>query len=430
MLKIGEKLKSTLEITYVVTGCLGSGGQGEVYEVVAGNRHYALKWYHVHMATSVQRKRIQDLVQKGSPDERFLWPMDYIETNESFGYIMPIRPTHYKSIIDLMKRKAEPTFDTLCKIGYELADCFQKLHSLGYAYGDLSFGNTFFDAKTGDVLICDNDNVVINGQDEMSVQGTIGFMAPEIVRGEKGPSTQTDLFSLAVLLFYIFMMHHPLEGAKEAKIKCLDLAAREKLYGKEPLFIWDSEDDSNRPIAGYQDNAIIYWGFYPKFFKELFMTSFTKGLHNPKERIVENQWKRAFLQLKESMMICPKCGVEIFYNGEAQLGTRPTCWGCHQSLEYPMILALPKGKIVLKSNTVIYRHHLDSEFDLTNKILEVTRHPKDPNKWGLKNQTGSDLVVTKEDGTQMIVPSEKSFLFVPGMQILFKQGQKGYITRG
>jgi hypothetical protein len=59
------------------------------------------------------------------------------------------------------------------------------------------------------------------------------------------PSTQTDLFSLAVLLFYMFVMHHPLEGRKELAIKCLDLPAMKKLYGTEPLFIFDPSDDSN-----------------------------------------------------------------------------------------------------------------------------------------------------------------------------------------
>ncbi len=67
-------------------------------------------------------------------------------------------------------------------------------------------------------------------------------MAPEIVRGEAVPGTQTDLFSLAVLLFYMFVMHHPLEGKKELAIKCLDLPAMKKLYGTEPLFIFDPVD--------------------------------------------------------------------------------------------------------------------------------------------------------------------------------------------
>jgi serine/threonine protein kinase len=34
-------------------------------------------------------------------------------------------------------------------------------------------------------------------------------MAPEIVRGEAKPSNLTDLYSLGVLLFYLFHLGHP-----------------------------------------------------------------------------------------------------------------------------------------------------------------------------------------------------------------------------
>jgi serine/threonine protein kinase len=50
-------------------------------------------------------------------------------------------------------------------------------------------------------LIADNDNVSVDGAGVLGVLGTPRFMAPEIVRGETVPSTQTDLFSLSVLIF-------------------------------------------------------------------------------------------------------------------------------------------------------------------------------------------------------------------------------------
>lgn len=40
--------------------------------------------------------------------------------------------------------------------------------------------NLFFDPDTGDVLICDNDNVSANGVNHSSVYGTPRFMAPEM----------------------------------------------------------------------------------------------------------------------------------------------------------------------------------------------------------------------------------------------------------
>ena len=44
------------------------------------------------------------------------------------------------------------------------------------------------------ILICDNDNVIINGE-MPAIAGTLGFMAPEIVTRTAMPSIDTDKFS-------------------------------------------------------------------------------------------------------------------------------------------------------------------------------------------------------------------------------------------
>ena len=79
--------------------------------------------------------------------------------SELFGYIMPLRPKNYKSIVDLMKKRVNPSFYSLCKTAFNLTRGYQKLHAMGAKYQDISFGNLFFDPDNGDVLICDNDNV-------------------------------------------------------------------------------------------------------------------------------------------------------------------------------------------------------------------------------------------------------------------------------
>ena len=157
-------------------------------------------------------------MRRGPPSDRFLWPLDLVSTarNPDYGYLMPLRESRFKGIVDLMKRRAEPSFRALCTACFELAHHYMLLHSKGLSYRDISFGNVFFDPKTGEVRICDNDNVTVNGETAGGVAGTPRFMAPEIVRGQAKPSTETDLFSLAVLLFYMLFMHHPLEGAREA----------------------------------------------------------------------------------------------------------------------------------------------------------------------------------------------------------------------
>ena len=59
------------------------------------------------------------------------------------------------------------------------------LHLNGYCYRDISSGN-MVDPDTGDVLICDNDNVGINRQSDSQVDGTYEFMAPEVIIALRG----------------------------------------------------------------------------------------------------------------------------------------------------------------------------------------------------------------------------------------------------
>ena len=206
---------------------------------------------------------------------------------------MALREPRFKGMVDLVTRRVEPSLLTLATIGFELAHSYLQLHAKGLCYRDISFGNVFFDADTGEVRICDNDNVDIDGQPG-AIGGTARFMAPELVRGEAAPSTQTDLFSLAVLLFYLLMNHHPLEGAKEAAIRCFDLPAMTKLYGTEPLFIFDPYDGSNRPMPGFHDNALAFWPIYPEFLHKLFTRAFTDGLRDPANgRVRESEWRAA-----------------------------------------------------------------------------------------------------------------------------------------
>lgn len=424
LLKSGTILASESGNKYVVKQLLGAGGQGEVYDVENGGKHFALKWYYRHTATAAQKVILENLIAKGRPDDSFLWPEDliYKHTGEPFGYIMELRPKNYRSIVDLMKRKADPSFYTLCKAAFNLTKGYQKLHAMGYSYRDISFGNLFFDPDTGNVLICDNDNVSVNGKDDSSVYGTPRFMAPEIVLGKAKPSRNTDLFSLAVLLFYMFMMNHPLEGKLEAEIKCMDIHAMNKLYGTNPIFIFDPDNKSNRPVRGYQDNALIYWDLYPENLKSLFTQAFTAGLASPNRRVTENKWLETFANLMSGIVTCPNCGVELFYDkAKEEMGVAHICWNCQSTVAIPAKLVTDKSCVILTQDTKIYSHHIYGDFDMETVIGFVVQNPKNPNLWGIRNEDKVNWTYEKADGTQIPVAIGRSAGIVAGAKIHFGQ---------
>ena len=422
-LKNGTALTSESGNKYKVIQLLGSGGQGEVYSVESRGKTYALKWYYKKSATENQKEILDNLIQKGQPDVSFLWPQDMIfkSYGDPFGYIMPLRPKNYKSIVDMMKRRAEPSFYCLCRAAYNLTKGYNALHAKGYSYRDISFGNVFFDPDTGDVLICDNDNVSYNGS-KSGIYGTPRFMAPEIVLGKAKPSRNTDLFSLAVLLFYMFMLNHPLEGKREAQIKCMDIHAMNKLYGTDPLFIFDPDNKDNRPLVGYQDNALVFWDLYPQQLRDLFTTSFTVGLREPNRRITESKWLETFSNLMSGIIICPHCGAEIFYDPQKEAnGVAHTCWGCQKPVTVPTRIVIGRSTILLMANTKLYKHHIDGGHDMETIVGEVVQNPNNPNLWGIRNLTKSNWTYIKADGTQIPIEEGRSAAIAKDVKIDFGQ---------
>ena len=409
---------------------LGGGGQGEVYRANLGGKPVALKWYFPNQATAAQREALEVLVKSGPPNEKFLWPMELTSAGgvAGFGYIMPLREPRYKGIVDMMKRRVEPTFRALATSGLELSHSYLQLHSKGLCYRDISFGNVFFDPNSGATAICDNDNVSVDGKAGGGVLGTPRFMAPEVVRGDALPSTQTDLFSLAVLLFYMLLVHHPLEGKRESSIKCFDLPAMTKLYGTEPLFIFHPGDPSNEPVNGYHDNAIAFWPIYPQFLRETFTRAFTQGILDPKNgRVRESEWRAVMVRLRDAIMYC-RCGVENFYDAaalQAAGGKPPPCWSCSKELQLPARIRVGKSVVMLNHNTQLFPHHVDDQrmYDFSKPVAAMTQHPTNPNIWGLKNVSDEKWVSKLADGAVKDVEPGRSVSLAVGTKIQFGKSE-------
>ena len=434
LLKRGQVLRSRHSgQTCTVEDFLGGGGQGEVYRAAWGTGSFALKWYFGHAATAGQRAALEKLVSvHKAPSPSFLWPLDLVDatSGDGFGYVMRLREPRFHSLLDLMMARVDPSFQTLVTAGLQLADSFFRLHADGLCYRDISFGNVFFDPQTGEVLVCDNDNVTENRSPHCGILGTPDFMAPEIVRGEALPSRQTDLHSLAVLLFYMFHVSHPLLGRKVLAIRCWDLPARMKLCGHEPLFIFDPRDQSNAAVDRDDDptgeagaNAVQYWPVYPQILRDTFTKAFTSGLRDPDDRVMEGEWRGVLSRLRDAIFFCEHCGRENFYDRESlnSPSSAQACPFCQETPRHPYRLRLGKTVIMLTHEAKLFPHHLDDHqpFNFANPVAEVVQHPKDPSIWGLKNLTSDKWIITTADGFIKDVEPGKSAPLASGTAISF-----------
>jgi hypothetical protein len=219
----------------------------------------------------------------------------------------------------------------------------------------------------------------------------------------------------------MLMLHHPLEGKKEAAIRCFDQAAMNKLYGFEPVFIFNPDDLTNIPVKGLHDNALTYWALYPQFIRDLFITSFTRGLLDTQARVRENEWRSALIKLRDSLLYC-SCGAENFYDViNLKHSTDKTCWACTKVLVIPPRLRSDNSIVMLNHNTRLYPHHIDKNqrFDFSQPVAAINRHPQDPERWGLQNLSASAWTITTSDNNVKTVEPQRSVALASGVVIDF-----------
>jgi hypothetical protein len=440
LLEEGQRLLTEDGDHDVVGRFLGSGGEGEVYQASTPSGSWALKWYVPQLATPYRRTMLETLVHRGWRDDRFLWPHSIV-TNPSvpgpgLGYLMPLRPHRFRDLRALLRRdpsvKATPR--SLITVALHTVEAYRALHAKGIAYRDISWGNVFFDPVTGDVLVCDNDNAVVEGE-VAGIAGTMTFMAPELVRGEAEPRIQTDLHSLAVLLFMLLMNHHPLWGAQESRIHCWDEKAERKLYGTDPVFVYDPRDARNRPVPGEQETVIATWAVLPQTLRELFVQTFTDGLRDPDRRVREGQWRDALSAVRDAIVVCDGCGKQ---NLTEPGGGAPRCWKCGRTVTLPMRLELTTGTggrrghrdIRLQRDAEVYAHHLlpaPERHDFTSVVGRVTEHPKTPGRLGLTNEGSAPWTLRRPDGAEREIEPGKTAALRPGILLEFGGGTEGRV---
>lgn len=330
---------------------LGRGGQGIVYLVDVCGEKKALKWY-INAPDDKFYRNLEHNINAGAPSDAFLWPEYLTEKQQgSYGYVMELRPQNYYEFGNFLLAKVSfKSFTAMLSAAMKICDGFMMLHRFGYSYQDLNDGNFFIDPQTGDVLICDNDNVMPQGE-KSGIMGKARYMAPEIVAGGI-PDKYSDRFSLSVILFMLFYANHPFEGAKVVACPCMTESYEKKFYGSEALFIYDHTDKSNLPVRGIHQNVIRRWPVFPQILRDTFTEEFSKEkLENPSSRMIEQNWEKIISQVRDSLVACPNCNEETFVDPQA---ASCKCMNCGKDIDLSKRLNIGNRSLPLTKDTYIY----------------------------------------------------------------------------
>lgn len=417
-LKIGESVSLTNGAQAKIVKELGRGGQGIVYLVEVNGQNMALKWYFNNMGDWFYRN-LEENVTKGAPSEAFLWP-EYLTTKQkgTYGYIMKLRPQGYHEFGQYLLARAKfKSFEAMVNAAMKICEGFKALHLSGLSYQDLNDGNFFIHPDTGDVLICDNDNVAPEGVCS-GILGKARYMAPEVVTGKAMPSKQTDRYSLSVVLFLLFYANHPLEGARVLACPCMTEKYEKQFYGSEPIFIYDKVNANNRPVRGVHNNVLRRWNAFPAILRETFTQEFScECLSDPNKRKLERQWQNVIQQIRDMLVVCPECKDETFVED----ANTPKCMCCGKPFNIAGTLQINDRKVLLTPNTKVY-------VDMDNKPdIQVINVPGDRYPIQLRNITTNNWVVETPSGKIRSVEPNMSMPVKAGLKVNLTAAIKGVI---
>lgn len=394
---------------------LGEGGQGAVYRCEVGGKEYALKMYGQKPSEAFM-ENLQNNVSDGAPTYHFLWPMAVVNTRNMAGYVMPLRPKDYEDFSRfLVARVKFSSWSAMLNAAIQITLAFRELHRRGLSYQDLNDGNFFINPATGDVRICDNDNVC-PADVNLGIKGKCRYMAPEVVVGKSKPNNLSDYFSLSVVLFMLLMNNHPLDGRRVASVPCMTDEIERNVYGENPVFVYDPNDSSNMPVSGVHQNVMMRWPIFPQFVREAFIRAFSKPvMHDPNMRWSDNDWLTMLCRLRNRIVRC-SCGGETFYDEQKQVAV---CCNCGSRLPKPLFLKTDKDCVPLTLEKLLYDDAHSQPEQLCQPIGKVVANKKNPSLWGIQNLSDHTWQCTLPDQRTIAVEPKKAVPIFRGSSIDF-----------
>lgn len=290
---------------------IASGAVSDVYFSL--DRSRAVKLYKQPVNVNVQALELllaysDQVFSNSEMVEMICWPLGIV-ISPRLGITMPAITGDLLSLSwftmskPIAKVKAEDRGNWLDRVAVALKICkiVGHLHQIGMVITDIAPRNFLASLPAHRLVMLDCDGIMPPGTNAPHVLGTPEYQAPEIVMGE-WPNQQSDLHSLAVLIYRLLFLQHPLLGPQ---VHSPDPVQDDNLaLGEKALFIEHPLDYSNRPAS----MTIQSKDFGDQFFKVV-LGSFVDGLNTPQKRPSAEQWHTALSKLSAELRPCtnPNC---------------------------------------------------------------------------------------------------------------------------
>lgn len=354
------------KVYQLVDNPLGSGGEGNVYEIVNEASQVA-KIYHEDKKFTTEEKRtrlrakIEAMIAmniKTTIDGtlRIAWPKDILLDNGKFvGYVMPKVSAPYKIFHvtrdDRIQIFPKYTWKYSVQYAYNLSWIVWYLHMNGIVIGDMNMNNIAVD-KTGQVVLIDCDSFDIKDRKTKTHYkcevGLPELLAPELQTVgvvKNGTFTkESDDFSLAIHIFRLLMNNADPFGAKVVG-KNVDSQVAFNINssivnGESPYF----REIANKKVPDWAPKLDLLPPEFISAFDRTFNYTQTTIVSSIKNRTTAEEWNRILLVYAQAepnpyLQTCPKCANHVF---PAHLTDCPFCDGT-QSVNKKSFLDKIKG---------------------------------------------------------------------------------------
>ncbi|CAN5249143.1 hypothetical protein BH09MYX1_BH09MYX1_12630 [soil metagenome] len=244
--------------TYEITGLLGEGGTGIVYDAMLGTKAVALKVIHGHLLSDRQIRgrfaREAKILRRLSgphlcPVLEFGEVADSSQDGTSLLYLA-LEKVKGRALDQILREEGPPALPRVYDILLQILDALASAHAQGVIHRDLKPANVLLedDAK---VVVVDFGMAKImtgagsGGTTELTqhnmVFGTPEYMAPEQARGDE-LDARCDVYAVGMILYELLVGEVPFKASTPLGVLTAQLTA-------EPVPPRDKAPERNIPPA-------------------------------------------------------------------------------------------------------------------------------------------------------------------------------------
>lgn len=137
-----------------------------------------------------------------------------IQTNSKLVFVLEYAGKG--NLINILNQRSRITEEEVRVISAQIIEAIVHIHSKGIIYGDLKAENILINTK-GVVKLCDFN---LSGTSTLlsdAIQGTVNYLAPEIISGLQR-TTKSDFWSLGVLLHLLYYRRFPFRSSHQSEL--------------------------------------------------------------------------------------------------------------------------------------------------------------------------------------------------------------------